>query len=66
MVDYRIFLLGLDGHIVGVDVVRCESDLEAMAAASAAGRPDRGVEIWQNARMVGRLHAAEKADFPNG
>lgn len=57
MADYRIFLLGPDEHIIGVDIVRCESDIEAMAEGSAAGRLNGGVEIWQNTRMVGRLGA---------
>ncbi|WP_428491020.1 hypothetical protein [Rhodopila sp.] len=58
MADYRIFFLGPDEHITGVEIVECRSDLEAMAAAGVAGRPDGGVEVWQNARMVGRINVA--------
>lgn len=58
MADYRIFFLGPDGHIVGVDIVHCQSDFEAMAVAGTAGRSDGAAEIWQNARMVGRINVA--------
>ena len=58
MADYRIFFLGPDEHIIGVDIVQCRSDLEAMAAAGVSERSDAGVEIWQNARMVGRINVA--------
>jgi hypothetical protein len=58
MTDYRIFFLGPDEHIVGVDIVSCRSDLEALAAAGTAERSDGGAEVWQSARMVGRINVA--------
>ena len=60
MADYQICFLGADEHIVAVDFVRCRSDLEALAAAGVAGQSDSGAEIWQNARMVGRINVAGK------
>ena len=66
MADYRIFFLGPDGHMTGVEVVDCQSDLEAMAAAGVAGQPDSGVEVWLNDRMVGSIKAAGKTVAMHG
>ena len=59
--DYRIFFLGSDEHFTGVSVVTGVSDTEAIQAARKALVGHPAVEVWENARMVGRLDAADMA-----
>jgi hypothetical protein len=56
MPDYRIYLIGRDGHIQDrLDVV-CEDEEEAMRVAKevASGRK---VELWQQARKVAEIQS---------
>ena len=63
MADYRIFFLGPNAHITGVEVVRCESDIEAMAIAGTFEDRGGGLEVWQNARMIGGIKAPDLVQF---
>jgi hypothetical protein len=51
MADYRIYLVGEDGHFYDAAPLVCADDAEAIEQAKrlAAGRP---VELWQLDRKV--------------
>jgi hypothetical protein len=51
MADYRVYLVGEDGHFWEAIPLVCAGDAEAMEQAKrlAAGRP---VELWQLDRKV--------------
>ncbi len=52
MSDYRIYLIGTDGHIrVGHDFC-CEADSEARAQALKLLAGYREAEVWQRSRRV--------------
>ncbi|MFO1246688.1 MAG: hypothetical protein U1E93_00370 [Alphaproteobacteria bacterium] len=61
MQNYRVYLVGEDGHIQKAHDIACATDL---AALEQAGRdwPGQTVEVWQGARRVqpptGRLDTA--------
>jgi hypothetical protein len=63
MADCRIFFLGPDEHFTGVEVVSCESDIEAMAIAGTLEHRGSGLEVWQNARMIGGIKASALLQF---
>lgn len=55
MAYYRIYLLDAQGRITsGIDA-DCESDATAITRASEAIGTAPDAEIWQQARLVGRL-----------
>jgi hypothetical protein len=55
MPSYRVYRVGPDQHIIGVEVVHAAADEEALAAAKK--QLDRHtLEVWANARFLGRLH----------
>ncbi len=62
MATYRVFMVGKDNHFVGVEVIDCPTDREAMSRAAGFGGDHKAVEVWQLARRVERVdlrHAAE-------
>jgi hypothetical protein len=54
MQEYRAYIVGLDGHIIGVEPMVCANDEEAI---ERAGRlvDGRDVELWSGSRLVVRL-----------
>ncbi|MDI1263121.1 MAG: hypothetical protein PS018_07685 [bacterium] len=56
MAEYRIYVIGSDGHIVSARPLICDDDEQAIERANAdlAGQP---VEIWSGDRFVIRLYA---------
>jgi hypothetical protein len=60
MTDYRVYLLTEAGHLVGLpQVISCNSDEEAMKHA-APMVDEFAVELWDGARIVGRIPSARK------
>jgi hypothetical protein len=59
MADYRVFLLDEHNHIVGVQIVTRGSDGEALAGAVEFVKNQRGVEVWELARLVGKIPARQ-------
>ena len=53
---YRAYTIGPEGHIVDFLNIEAEDDLAAMDAARNTLH-GRDVEVWQQAREVGRLEA---------
>ena len=52
---YRVFMLGNDDHITGVEIVDCPSDDEAMTRAFGLTGDGKAVEVWELARRIGRV-----------
>jgi hypothetical protein len=44
--DYRAYLVGLDGHIIGYEPIICRSDTEAIALAQRHIDGVHAVEVW--------------------
>jgi hypothetical protein len=55
MPDYRVYLVGRDGHFANVDIIESNADQEAIERAEqiASGRH---VELWQGSRRVATLN----------
>jgi hypothetical protein len=53
-VHYRAYTVGPDGHFIEFLSIEAEDDLAAMNAARDCLQ-DRDVEVWQQAREVGRF-----------
>jgi hypothetical protein len=60
MATYRVFMLGNDDHIVGVELLDCPTDFEAMVRAPDIGNKHKAVEIWDLARLVGRVDLSSR------
>lgn len=54
MVDYRIYVLGRDGHFARA-IEFTGPDDEAALARAFAEDPGFGVEVWQLGRFLGRF-----------
>jgi hypothetical protein len=62
LLGYRLYCLNEKGGIVGVEEALCPSDEHAIAEAERMlGRRPRcqGVEVWDRARLVGRVPRGE-------
>jgi hypothetical protein len=66
MRNYRIYLLGTDGHIqFGADYP-CENDDEALTCAARLLADNRGdVEVWESTRLIARLTHPGSRDGSN-
>jgi hypothetical protein len=62
MATYRVFMLGNDDHFVGVKLVDCPTDEEAMNLAPRVGGAHKAVEVWKFGRRVGRVDLRHLAD----
>jgi hypothetical protein len=59
MPDYRVYTLLKPDKIAGrADVVTCATDAEAVVKARRFLQSN-DIEVWQGARMVGRLNARD-------
>ena len=52
--EYRVYAIGLDGHIFDAKVLVCGDDAEAVEKAKDAFE-DQVIEVWSGARFVARL-----------
>jgi hypothetical protein len=57
--DYRAYLIGPDGHIVGYEPISCDTDEQAIAAARRLVGA-HGIELWEGVRMVVELKESSK------
>jgi hypothetical protein len=58
MVGYRLYCINQSGSIVGVEDAHCPSDQDALEhARSLLDDKDHchGIEVWERARLVGRV-----------
>jgi hypothetical protein len=62
MPHYRIYLINCDDDFVGVQNVASLTDADALAHARAMVTIERGVEVWEQARFVGRIEPEMEAD----
>jgi hypothetical protein len=51
MQEYRAYTVGLDGHIISVELMVCAHDAEAIERARRLIK-GRSVELWSGARLV--------------
>ena len=58
MPEYRIYCLDTAGRIRDATVVDQHGDADALAAARAITPAGRQAEVWQLARLVGRVEGA--------
>ncbi|SHI07457.1 hypothetical protein [Bradyrhizobium erythrophlei] len=61
MAEYRAYLVGDDGHIMGFEPLVCADDGDAIEKAKRLVTK-HSVEIWSGERLVTRLNATEKPD----
>jgi hypothetical protein len=66
--DYRLYVLDLNGHILSAADFRAENDAEARQRAIAAATTQR-IDLWQGARRIGSFGvppaAAPTGEIPN-
>jgi hypothetical protein len=59
MADYRAYIVGDDGHIIGFEPLVCADDGEAIEKAKRL--VDRyPIEVWNGERLVKRLNTTKK------
>jgi hypothetical protein len=55
MPEFRMFLIGQDGHIAGPSVTAvCDDDQEALSKAATLS-DDKAVELWSGPRFIIRF-----------
>jgi hypothetical protein len=54
MADYRLYVIGSDGHFIRVVDLRCADDKTAIEAARQF-IGDHALELWQQDRLVAKL-----------
>ena len=59
MGHYRLYFLDEQGHIKRPLDLECETDEDALEAASQH-RHQHGTELWEGKRLVGRIPTREK------
>lgn len=52
---YRIYFLDLAGHITAATEAHCKSDEEVISRSAETIGKSADAEIWQEARLIGRL-----------
>ena len=60
MHDYRVYFLTVEGRIFKAAHIECASDAEALSCAATMQFDGCGTEVWERARMVGRLPGARE------
>ena len=63
LTSYRIYKLNPNGHILAGSDADCASDEAAFARARTILGGNVAAEIWQGARLVGRLERAPDASL---
>jgi hypothetical protein len=59
MEEYRAYFVGRDGHFNGYEPIVCADDAAAIENAKRLVNR-HGIEIWNRARLVGRLEPMRK------
>lgn len=59
MAEYRLYLLDGAGQFASAEWISAESDEEARSMARASGRSVKA-ELWQGARLVAEIAAADE------
>ena len=57
MGEYRAYTVGIDGHFVGFEPLKCANDAEAIEKAKRLVR-SHDVELWSGERLVIRISPA--------
>ena len=60
MASYRVYFIDDHGHIRSARERECETDAEALAFAEQVAE-GQSVEIWNRARLVGRIEARRRS-----
>jgi hypothetical protein len=55
MEEYRIYLVGRDGHFVGYEPLVCGDDVEAIERVKRLVVNENDIELWCGERLVIRL-----------
>jgi hypothetical protein len=55
VVEYRAYLVGIDGHIIGCEPIISTGDAEAIAKAQRLVDSVHAVEVWSGPRLVIRI-----------
>ena len=55
MTLYRLYFVDSDGHIHSAEDVECPSDRTALTVAATLLSAQPVVEVWEGARVVGRI-----------
>ena len=59
MEEYRAYFVGRDGHFIGFEPIVCADDAAAIESAKRLVNR-HGIELWNGARLVGRLEPMRK------
>ena len=59
MEEYRAYFVGRDGHFNGFEPIVCADDAAAIEKTKRLVNR-HGIEIWNGARLVGRLERMRK------
>jgi hypothetical protein len=62
MPEYRVYIVGSDGHFYDSVPLECDDDYEAMEKAKQLV-DGHDVELWQRARKIARFDHKPKIQF---
>jgi hypothetical protein len=62
MPEYRVYIVGLDGHFFNSVELECADDTEAMEQAEQLV-DGHDVELWQRARKIATFERKPKIQF---
>ena len=65
MEDYRLYLVGPDGHIANRIGMQCLDDADAIRTAQNR-TPHRPIELWQGSRKVQDFPPSSSCPSPTG
>jgi hypothetical protein len=65
MAHYRVCTIGLDGHFLSVEEIKCANDKKKPSKRHSWLVDDRDVELWQGGRFIVRLSPKPTLDCPN-
>ena len=51
VIEYRVYMVGAGGHIIGFEPLRCENDQEAIESAKQLFKAS-DIEVWRGPRLV--------------
>jgi hypothetical protein len=60
MAEYRIYVVGADGHFVGCEALVCDDDVEAIEKAKRLVQAN-DIELWCGERLVVRLSSTSRS-----
>jgi hypothetical protein len=59
MGEYRAYTIGVDGHFIGFEPLKCASDAEAIEKAKRLV-DGHDIELWSGERLVIRISPTNK------